>query len=158
MLTALLRAHRPRTPLERATDAARRHAHLALAGIRMVNGTLALVAPAALARRLGVDANASPGILYFERMFGIRTVLIALDLLDKDPDHVERALREGRVIHATDALGAVLAGARGNLAPRPAAMTTAISLVNLTLALIARPAPRTAVAPRRRAGRLRRSP
>jgi hypothetical protein len=120
----------------------RENAHLALAAIRGVNGALALVAPKALAARVGVDADQSPGILYFERMFGIRTVLIALELVTGDRARTERALRVGRVIHAVDATGAALAGASGNLQRRPAVMTTAISLVNLALAIVAKPSRR----------------
>jgi hypothetical protein len=120
-------------------DRARSSAHLALALIRFVNGALALLAPRTLARRIGVDVDHSPGILYFERMFGIRTVLIALELVTGDRERTARAIRVGRVIHATDAIGAALAGLRGNLTRRAAIMTTAISLVNLALALLARP-------------------
>ena len=72
-------------------------------------------------------------------MFGIRTILIALDLVTGDEAELERALRRAPLIHACDATGAALAGVRGNLAPRPARMTVVISLVNLLLALIARP-------------------
>ena len=120
---------------------AQAHAHIVLAAVRFVNGTAALFFPRALARRIGVDAAASPGILYFERMFGIRTILIALDLVRGDHETTVRALRVGRVIHAADATSAALAGIRGNVAPRPAVMTTAISLVNLLLAFVARPEP-----------------
>ncbi len=117
----------------------RSNAHLILAAIRFVNGALALFSPHSLAHRLDVDADKSPALLYFQRMFGIRTILIALDLVTGDEDELRRALRRAPVIHAADATGAALAGIRGNLAPRPARMTVAISLVNLLLALIARP-------------------
>ena len=117
----------------------RRHAHLVLAAIRFVNGAAALLFPRELAKRVEVDADASPGLLYFQRMFGIRTILIALDLLTADRDRTVRALRAGRVIHASDATAAALAGRSGNLARRPALLTTAISLVNLVLALVAKP-------------------
>ncbi len=118
---------------------AQRQAHLVLAAIRFANGTAALFFPHELAKRVEVDADDSPGLLYFQRMFGIRTILIALDLLTADRDRTVRALRAGRIIHASDATAAALAGMRGNLAPRPAALTTAISLVNLLLAFVARP-------------------
>jgi len=117
----------------------RSNAHLILAAIRMVNGCLALFAPQSLAKRLDVEALESTGLLYFQRMFGIRTILIAVDLVVGDDDDLQQALRRGLVIHATDATAAALAGVRGNLAPRPAAMTVAISLVNLLLTAIARP-------------------
>lgn len=119
----------------------RSNAHLVLAGIRFVNGVMALFVPHSLAQRLDVDADKSPALLYFQRMFGIRTILIALDLVTGDQESRLRALRRSPVIHASDATAAALAGRRGNLAPAPARMTVAISLVNLLLALIARPAP-----------------
>jgi len=121
------------------TNALRSNAHLILAAVRFINGALALFVPHALAHRLDVDADKSPGLLYFQRMFGIRTILIALDLVTGDEKELERALRRAPLIHAADATGAALAGVRGNLAPGPARMTVAISLVNLLLALIARP-------------------
>jgi hypothetical protein len=130
------------TPANRA----RGYARYVLAAIRFVNGTLALFAPSVLARRLDVNTRESPGILYFERMFGIRTILIALDLVCGDSAHIERAIRTGRVVHASDAASAAMAGFSGNLKPRAAIMTTAISLVNLVLAFAARPS-----RPRRRA-------
>jgi hypothetical protein len=125
---------------------ARGYAHYLLAAIRFVNGALALFAPSTLARRLDVDTKESPGILYFERMFGTRTILIALDLVTGDAEQTERAIRAGRIIHASDATAAALAGLSGNLKTRAAVMTTAISLVNLLLALVAKPLPKGAAA------------
>lgn len=125
----------------KGTSRLRSNAHLVLAAVRFINGVLALFAPHSLAHRLDVDADKSPGLLYFQRMFGIRTILIALDLVTGSAADRARALRRSPVIHAADATGAALAGVRGNLAPRPARMTLAISLVNLLLALIARPQP-----------------
>ena len=121
---------------------ARGNAHYVLAAIRFVNGSLALFAPSKLARRLDVDTKESPGILYFERMFGIRTILIALDLVTGDAEQTRRAIRTGRIIHASDATAAALAGLSGNLKTRPAVMTVAISLVNLLLASVAKPLPK----------------
>lgn len=126
--------------MERASRV-RSNAHLVLAAIRFVMGALGLVVPHRLAERLDVDADRSPALLYFQRMFGIRTIFIALDLVTGADEDRRRALRRGRLIHACDATAAALAGARGNLAPRPARMAVGISLVNLLLALIARPQP-----------------
>jgi hypothetical protein len=117
----------------------RNNAHLLLAGIRFFNGAAALFAPDVLLRRLEVDAKKSPGVLYFERMFGIRTILLALDLVTGSDEDRRRALRRARIIHGSDTATAALAGLSGNLAPRPAMLTTMISFVNFLLALIARP-------------------
>lgn len=119
----------------------RSNAHFVLAAVRFINGALALFVPHQLAHRLDIDADKSPGLLYFQRMFGIRTILVALDLVTGSEADRARALRRAPIIHACDATGAALATVRGNLAPRPGRMAVIISLVNLLLALIARPDP-----------------
>lgn len=112
----------------------RDHARLALATIRLVNGTLALVAPNALLRRLGADPNVNKVAIYPMRMFGIRTVVLGVQLLIDAPS--PEADRFGVVIHATDAATAITAGVRRELPPRVAAMTSMISLINTGLAVI----------------------
>ena len=129
------RGGRPENLISRS----REYAHYALAAIRFFNGAAALLFPRQLARRLDVDVDESPGILYFQRMFGIRTMLIARDLVAGDAEQTMQALRVGRVIHGSDAASAALAAASGNLGCRAAIMATAISLVNLALALLATP-------------------
>ena len=112
----------------------RDHARLALATIRLVNGTLALAAPNALLRRLGADPNVNKVAIYPMRMFGIRTVVLGVQLLIDAPS--PEADRFGVVIHATDAATAITAGVRRELPPRVAAMTSIISLINTGLAVI----------------------
>ena len=103
-------------------------ARVALAVIRILNGTLGLFAPGVLARRLEVEYAAEP-MAYPFRMFGIRTILIGTDLLTHDPAVRSHALRAAIVVHA--------AGASGALPRRAARMTTAISALNVVLALLA---------------------
>ena len=112
----------------------RDHARLALATIRLVNGTLALAAPNALLRRLGADPDVNKVAIYPMRMFGIRTVVLGVQLLIDAPS--PEADRFGVVIHATDAATAITAGVRRELPPRVAAMTSMISLINTGLAVI----------------------
>jgi hypothetical protein len=112
----------------------RDHARLALATIRLVNGTLALVAPNALLRRLGADPNVNKVAIYPMRMFGIRTVVLGVQLLIDAPS--PEAARFGVLIHATDAATAITAGVRRELPPRVAAMTSMISLINTGLAVV----------------------
>lgn len=119
----------------------RSNAHFALAAIRFFMGSMALLVPRSQVQRLDIDADESPALLYFQRMFGIRTILIALDLVTGDEEDRRRALHRSPMIHASDATAAALAGKRGNLAPAAARTTVAISLVNLVLALVARPDP-----------------
>ena len=101
----------------------------------LANGTLAVVAPRFLIRRLGVDPARQPGMIYVFRMFGVRTVFLAVDLV-RLPDQRPRALREGIVVHSTDASAAVVAGLFGQLPVRPALMVAGISTLNTILAVI----------------------
>jgi hypothetical protein len=119
--------------LGRAHDFAR----ITLAGIRLFNGVAALFVPTTLARRLGVDPEANPAALYVLRLFGVRTVLIGAQLLLRESGVRAHSLRVAPVIHALDAMAALIAGDRGHL-PRRAATTAAlISTVNTVLAVIA---------------------
>src|SRR5215218_8447073 len=97
----------------RTHDAAR----ILLAGIRLFNGTAALVAPSDLARRLGVDPDLNPGALYFIRLFGIRTVLIGAELLVRKDERRNEALKLAILIHASDTLAAAMAASSHRLPP-----------------------------------------
>ena len=56
-------------------------ARKALAAVRFVNGALGLLAPQVLLRRLGTDPTLDRSGVYPFRMFGVRTVLLAGDLV-----------------------------------------------------------------------------
>ena len=114
------------------TDSAR----IALAGIRIYNGSAGLLTPGKLARRLDVEEAAGP-MGYPFRMFGIRTILIGLDLLSRDPAVRRHALRAAVVVHASDTASAIVTGLTGGLPRRSALITTAISATNGALALVA---------------------
>lgn len=111
-------------------------ARVLLALIRLANGSAALLAPGFLARQVGVDPDANPGVVYVFRMFGIRTVLIGAELLMQTGDRRDEALRRAVVIHASDTLAAVLASVSGNF-PKRGRIIVGISAVNTLLALIA---------------------
>lgn len=113
-------------------------ARVLLAGIRLANGSVALVAPSAFARRAGVDAETSPAALYALRLFGIRTVLIGADLLRRDPVARAQALRVAPVIHVSDLASAAIAGSQKQLPAKAARTAVAISGLNVALALLAR--------------------
>jgi len=104
-----------------------------LAGIMLVNGTLGVLAPRFLIRRLGVNPQLQPGMLYVFRMFGVRTVFLAVDLF-RLPDQRGHSLREGIVVHGTDAGAALTAAALGQLPARPALLVAGISTLNTVLA------------------------
>jgi hypothetical protein len=114
----------------------RRYARYSLAGIRLLNGIVGLVAPELLIRRLATDPRQSPAAIYAFRLFGIRTILLGLELLTFRDEQLQRALHEGVIIHISDALTSVLLGEQGQLPPRIAVTTASISAVNVGLALI----------------------
>jgi hypothetical protein len=112
-------------------------ARVLLACIRLFNGLAALLVPHMLLKRLGVDTDGNPAALYMARMFGIRTVLIGIDLLVQKRDRRARALQEAVVIHASDTLAAVLASKTGKLPQPMDRVIVVISAINTALALYA---------------------
>ncbi|MGW2635725.1 hypothetical protein [Streptomyces sp. NPDC001348] len=110
----------------------------ALAGIRLFNGATGLLAPDLLIRRLDPGHEPpSPAAVYAFRLFGIRTVLLGLDLLTSHGDRLRQDLREGVLIHGSDTATAASLGLGGRLPPRTAVLTTLISAVNTALAVTA---------------------
>jgi hypothetical protein len=120
-------------------EGARDYARIALAGIRLVNGGTALLAPGWLLRRLQVDPTTNRAALYVFRMFGIRTVLVGAALLSSNAATRDQALRDGILIHASDTTAAVIAGLGGQLPPRAAAQVAVLSGINTFLAFVAQP-------------------
>jgi hypothetical protein len=113
------------------------YARVLLACIRLLNGGLALLAPGFLARHIGVDPDANPGIVYVFRMFGIRTVLIGAELVMTTGDRRDEAVRRAVLIHASDTLAAFLATLSGNF-PKSGRTIVGISAVNTLLAVLAK--------------------
>ena len=111
-------------------------ARVALACIRLLNGGLALLAPAFLARQVGVDADANPGVVYVFRMFGIRTVLIGAELLVQTGERRAEALHRAVLIHASDTLAAFLA-TQSSQFPSKSRTIVWISALNTLLAIVA---------------------
>lgn len=120
--------------MERIANGAR----LALAGIRLFNGAAALAAPRLAARRIGGLEEPSAETLYVLRLFGIRTILLAGDLLAKDEAVRRRAVRLALVVHLTDTASAALAGARGGVPAATARTLVLVSGTNAVLAALAR--------------------
>jgi len=114
-------------------------ARVALGLIRLANGAAALLVPAALLRRLGVDPQTQAAAKYAFRLFGIRTVLIGADLILSRGEDRAQALRVAPIIHACDVVSAAIAGLRGELPRRAAITATLISTVNVALAIASQP-------------------
>lgn len=121
----------------------RDYARITLASIRLFNGAASLAAPQAFARRLGTDSDADGAAVHIARMFGIRTILIGLDLLSSDPNVRRHAQRIALLVHASDTVSAAAAGLSKQLPARSALFATGISAANVVLAAIARPEGRT---------------
>lgn len=118
---------------------ARELARIALGLIRLFNGLLALVAPQVIIRRFLISPSAEPppAAVYGLRMFGIRTVLVAVDLLRGGPNRAH-ARNVAPIIHASDLVTAVLVARSGRLPAGTGRLIVAISGVNTLLALFAR--------------------
>ncbi|WP_320783375.1 hypothetical protein [Streptomyces sp. CRN 30] len=124
--------------MARKTAAGKRSAAVyGLAGIRIFNGVAGLLAPTVLIDRLDRDSEPNPAAVYAFRLFGIRTILLGLDLLTQRGERLEEELREGVLIHGSDTMTAAVLGLRGALPPRTAVLTTAISAANTALAVSA---------------------
>lgn len=140
----------------------RSKAHLALGGIRLFNGVFALFAPRAMCRRMGIDPEANPSAIYPLRMFGVRTIILGLELLVGRTERRRERLDTAVLIHASDTAAAATAGLRGHLPPRVGILATGISALNTLFAILARrPRPTAAqalVGRYRRRGLARRVP
>ena len=113
-------------------------ARYALGVIRVVNGAIGLVAPAVILRRFGSDDPAgNPAATYGLRLFGIRTVLIGMDLLRKRGGELDHALRVAPVIHASDTATVLALQRARQLSPERARPLALISGVNTVLAVTA---------------------
>ena len=112
------------------------YARVLLACIRLLNGALALLTPAFLARQIGVDPDATPGVLYVFRMFGVRTVLLGAELLVQTGERRSEALHRAVLIHASDTLAAFLATQSSHF-PRKSRTIVWISALNTLLAVVA---------------------
>lgn len=114
-------------------------ARTCLAGIRIFNGAIGLFAAVKMATSVGGDLTQGTAFVYPARMFGIRTLVLGVDLLRLGTDEAgsRRVLREAVLIHATDTAATAYAGARGELSPKAAKLTTTISAINTVLAITA---------------------
>lgn len=108
-----------------------------LALIRIVNGAAGLLAPEKLLGRLGVDTAQDRSGTYPFRMFGIRTVIIGLELLMLRGAELRRAEKLAVLIHASDTVSAAVTAARGDLPRKPGLVAIGISAINTALAVTA---------------------
>ena len=113
-------------------------ARYSLGVVRVVNGALGLLAPTFIARRLGDDQpDRNAAAIYGIRLFGVRTVVIGLDLLRPPGEALDRAVRAAPLIHASDTLTVLTLQRRKVLLPGMARPLAAISGLNTVLAVVA---------------------
>jgi len=112
-------------------------ARFALAGIRVINGGLALIAPGVIIGRFDKQPGGDSAATYALRMFGVRTVLLGVDLAVLSGEPLRRALGQAVIIHGTDTATAATLGVSGRVRPRTAIPLTLISLTNTALAITA---------------------
>jgi len=114
-----------------------RAARYALAGIRIINGGLALAAPSVIIERFGEKPGDDSAAVYGLRMFGVRTVVLGVDLLTLTGSSLRRALGQAVIIHGTDTATAAALGLSGRVKPGTAIPLTLISMTNTVLAVTA---------------------
>ena len=113
-------------------------ARYALGAIRVVNGTLGLLAPAVIIRRFGDrDPQANPAAFYGVRLFGVRTIVLGADLLLLRNRELDGALRSAVLIHGSDTATVWSLQRRQQLSPERARPLLLISGLNTLLALTA---------------------
>jgi hypothetical protein len=111
-----------------------------------VNGALGLLAPALIQRRLGdLAPERNAAAIYGLRLFGVRTVLIGLDLFRLTGPALDNALRSAVLIHASDTATVLTLRRRKVLSPELTRPLALISGLNTGLAV-------TAFLTRRRSG------
>ena len=118
-------------------------ARYTLGGIRILNGGLGLLAPEFIIRRFGDEKpDANPAAVYGLRLFGIRTILLGLDLFRLRRPELDRATRAAVLIHASDTVTVLVLKQRRQLGADRARPLLLISGLNTLLAVVAATASR----------------
>jgi len=113
-------------------------ARYALGGVRIVAGATGLLAPAMIISRFGEgNPRDNPAAIYGLRLFGVRTVLIGVDLIRLRGPELDRALRAAPIIHASDTATVLTLQRNKQLSPEHARPLALISGLNTVLAVTA---------------------
>jgi hypothetical protein len=94
--------------------------------------------PHVLVHRFSEQGQNATAATYAFRMFGIRTVIIGLELLMLKGAELQRAANIAPVIHGSDTVAAFLAARYGKLPRRMGIILITISAINTVLSLIGR--------------------
>lgn len=109
-----------------------------LAGLRVVIGVGALLAPRLAGRLFGLDVAANPQAPYLARLFGARDVALGVGALASSGEARRRWVEIGVAVDATDAVSAVLAGRDGSVSGGTAIKLAAPAVAAVALGAIAR--------------------
>ena len=113
-------------------------ARIALGGVRIAAGSAGLFAPAMIISRFGDnDPRSNPAAVYGLRLFGIRTILIGLDLWRLKGRDLDRAVRAAPLIHASDTATVFALQQNKQLSPERARPLLLISATNTLLSVVA---------------------
>jgi hypothetical protein len=113
-------------------------ARVALGGVRLAAGATGLFAPAMIIGRFGDSApQSNPAAIYGLRLFGIRTILIGLDLWRLKGRDLDRAVRAAPLIHASDTATVLALQQKKQLSPERARPLLLISGTNTLLSVVA---------------------
>lgn len=114
----------------------RDYARVLLGLIRLINGAIALFVPQIIIGRFDKAGTEAPVTRYALRMFGVRTILIALDLFRGAGSTRSHAVRVAPIVHISDTAAAFLAARSGKIAASSGVMIVVISAVNTALSLL----------------------
>lgn len=114
----------------------RDYARMLLGAIRLINGLIALFIPQMIIKRFDKHGTDVPVTRYALRMFGVRTVLVALDLFRGPGPTRSYAVKVAPIIHASDTVAAFLAARSGKVPAKTGVLIVAISTMNTILSLV----------------------
>jgi hypothetical protein len=109
----------------------------ALAGLRVVVGAAAWLAPRLSGKGFGLDPDANPQAPYVGRLFGARDVALGVGTLQATGEARRQWLTLGVAVDTADALAALAAGRGGYLSPVAAGLVFAPAAAAVALGVAA---------------------
>ena len=112
-------------------------ARVALVALRSAVGAAAWMAPEKTGRLFGIDLEDNVAGPYLGRLFGARDIAMAAMVMAAESKDRRRQLRVGILVDSLDATAAIIAGTKGRLTKRSAAMAAAVALAAAGLGVVA---------------------
>ena len=108
-----------------------------LAGLRVVIGLAALIAPRLAGKLFGLDPEANPQSSYLARLFGVRDIALGVGALSTTGEARRKWVLIGIGVDATDAVSAGLAGRDGSVSGFTATKLAAPAVAAVALGALA---------------------